>query len=115
MRIKTRRALNKSMFEHVIKHNLNDDGIIVFDDIRPQHPKMLLFFQYILATSDFRPVAFSTGKIAMMRKQHKPLFMFNVEKAGLKEVRHTRDDYFSFQFLGGEETDWGDFMDLRTN
>lgn len=108
-------ALNRSMFEHVIKHNLNDDGIIVFDDIRPQHPKMLLFFQYILSTSDFRPVAFSTGKIAMMRKAHKPLFMFNVEKAGLKQVKYTRDDYFSFQFLDGEETDWGDFMDLRTN
>ena len=108
-------ALNRSMFEHVIKHNLTDDGIIVFDDMRPQHPKMLLFFQYILSTSDFRPIAFSTGKIAMMRKEHKPLFMFNVEKAGLKQISWTRDNYYSFQFLDGEETDWGDFMDLRTN
>ena len=107
--------LNKRMFEHVANNLLIDDGIIVFDDIRPQHPKMLLFFQYILSTSDFRPIAFSTGKIAMMRKEHKPLFMFNVEKAGLKEIRHIRDDYYSFQFVGSEETDWGDFMDLRTN
>ena len=107
--------LNKNMFNYIIKHKLNDDGIIVFDDIRPQHPKMLLFFQYILSTSDFRPVAFSTGKIAMMRKQHKPGFIFSVDNAGLRQVIHTRDSYFSFALAGGEETDWGDFLDLRTN
>jgi len=107
--------LNKNMFNHIIQHRLNDDGIIVFDDMRPQHPKMLVFFQYILATSDFRPVAFSTGKIAMMRKQHKPGFIFSVDNAGLRQVIHTRDSYFSFALAGGEETDWGDFLDLRTN
>lgn len=107
--------LNKNMFNHLITHNLSDDGIIVFDDMRPQHPKMLVFFQYILATSDFRPVAFSTGKIAMMRKQYKAEFIFKADNEGLREVKHTRDDYFSFQLAGGEETDWGDFLDLRAN
>jgi hypothetical protein len=107
--------LNKNMFNYIAEHKLNDDGIIVFDDMRPQHPKMLVFFQYILATSDFRPVAFSTGKIAMMRKQHKPGFIFNMEQAGLKQLNHTRDSYFSFAMAGGEETDWGDFLDLRAN
>jgi hypothetical protein len=68
-----------------------------------------------LATSDFRPVAFSTGKIAMMRKKHKPGFIFSVDNAGLRQVIHTRDSYFSFALAGGEETDWGDFLDLRTN
>lgn len=107
--------LNRNMFNHVINNNLSDDGIIVFDDMRPQHPKMLVFFQYILATTDFRPIAFSTGKIAMMRKQYKPEFISKVDNAGLREVNHTRDDYFSFQMAGGEETDWGDFLDLRAN
>ena len=107
--------LNKNMFNYIIQHKLNDDGIIVFDDMRPQHPKMLLFFQYILATSDFRPVAFSTGKIAMMRKKYKPEFIFKADNAGLRQVVHTRDSYFSFALAGGEETDWGDFLDLRSN
>ena len=107
--------LNKNMFNYIIQHKLNDDGIIVFDDMRPQHPKMLLFFQYILATSDFRPIAFSTGKIAMMRKQHKSPFIGNVDSAGLRQVIHTRDSHFSFALDDGEETDWGDFLDLRTN
>jgi hypothetical protein len=107
--------LNKRMFNHIAEHKLNDDGIIVFDDMRPQHPKMLLFFQYILATTDFRPVAFSTGKIAMMRKKYKPEFIFKVDNEGLREVNHTRDNYFSFALAGGEETDWGDFLDLRAN
>jgi hypothetical protein len=107
--------LNRKMFHLIAEHKLNDDGIIVFDDMRPQHPKMLVFFQYILATSDFRPVAFSTGKIAMMRKKYKPEFIFKVDNAGLREVNHTRDNYFSFAMAGGEETDWGDFLDLRAN
>jgi hypothetical protein len=107
--------LNKNMFNHIIQHRLNDDGIIVFDDMRPQHPKMLLFFQYILATSDFRPIAFSTGKIAMMRKPYKSAFIGNVDSAGLRQIIHTRDSHFSFAMADGEETDWGDFLDLRAN
>jgi hypothetical protein len=107
--------LNKRMFEHVANHLLSDDGIIVFDDMRPQHPKMLLFFQYILSTSDFRPIAFSTGKIAMMRKKYKADFIFSVDNAGLRQINHVRDNYFSFAMAEGEETDWGNFLDLRTN
>ena len=107
--------LNKNMFEYLVKNNLNDDGIIVFDDMRPQHPRMLLFFQYILASTDFRPIAFSTGKIAMMRKKYKEDFIKRVEAEGLIEIEHTRDSYYSFQPSGGLESDWGDFLDLRTN
>lgn len=107
--------LNKNMFEDLVKHNLSDDGIIVFDDMRPQHPKMLLFFQYILSSTDFRPIAFSTGKIAMMRKQYKDDFIKKVDSAGLIEVIHTRDSYYSFQIGKGLESDWGNFLDIRAN
>lgn len=108
--------VNKAMFNLISVHKLNDDGIIVFDDMRPQHPNMLLLFQYILETSDFRPIAFSTGKIAMMRKKYKAEFILNVENAGLKEIdRRKRDNYYSFAVSDGEDAKWGDFLDLRAN
>jgi hypothetical protein len=107
--------LNKSMFETIVKNNLNNDSIIVFDDMTPRHPNMLLLFQYILASSDFRPIAFSTGKIAMMRKQYKPDFIYKVGQAGLMEINHTRDSYYSFQQNPGRDSDWGDYLDIRGN
>jgi len=108
--------VNKAMFNLISVHKLNDSGIIVFDDMRPQHPNMLLLFQYILATSDFRPIAFSTGKIAMMRKKYKAEFILNVENAGLRELDYRRrDSYFSFARDDCKDTDWGDFLDLRAN
>jgi hypothetical protein len=108
--------LNKNTFLSLVEHNLSDDGIIVFDDMRPQHPNMLLFFQYILANTDFRPIAFSTGKIAMMRKSHKEAFINAVVDNGLIEVDYRlKDSYFSFQRCGAGDTDWGNFLDLRTN
>lgn len=107
--------LNKNMFEYIIKNNLSDDGIIVFDDMRPQHPGMLLFFQYILTSTDFRPIAFSTGKIGMMRKQYKEDFINKVADEGLIEIDYTRDSYYSFQLCEGLESDWGNFLDIRAN
>ena len=108
--------VNKEMFNLISVHKLNNGGIIVFDDMRPQHPNMLLLFQYILATSDFRPIAFSTGKIAMMRKKYKAEFILNVENAGLREINlQYRDNYYSFAVNGGRDTEWGDFLDLRAN
>ena len=106
---------NKTMFENLVKNNLNENGIIVFDDMRPQHPNMLLLFQYILESSDFRPIAFSTGKIAMMRKQFKEEFINKVGEAGLIATNIVKDAYYSFQRISGMESDWGDFLDLKSN
>jgi hypothetical protein len=111
--------VNRDTFEYLINNSLSDDGIVVFDDMTPKHPNMLILLQSILTTTSFRPIAFSTGKIAMMRKQYKNSFIDAAYKAGLMEdlnkVSTLPDEYYSFQRCGGSESNWGDFLDIRAN
>ena len=107
--------LNKEVFEQLAANNLSDDGIIVFDDMTPRHPKMLLFFQYLITKTEFRPIAFSTGKIALMRRGHKQAFIDKALAAGLIDPDDERSYYYAFLVEGHPDSDWGDFLNLRAN
>ena len=53
--------------EYVINKLLNDDGIIIFDDMKPRHPKQMALFVKIIGTMPLVPIAFNSAKVAMIK------------------------------------------------
>ena len=107
--------VNKMMFETLVKDYASDDIIIVMDDISPQHPNSMALFNYILDTTDFLPLAFSTNKIAIQRKEFKEDFIFNkTAKAGHRgrglPTKDVPQPYFNFFFRSAYK--WGDYLNL---
>ncbi len=107
--------VNKRMFELLVNEYGSDDIIVVMDDISPQHPNSMALFNYILDTTDFLPLAFSTNKIAIQRKKFKDNFIFKrTVEAGhhglgspTKDIPQT---YFNFFFRSAYK--WGDYLNL---
>jgi hypothetical protein len=103
-----------SMIHILLERHLTNDAIIVFDDMLPRHPKMLLFFQYLLRETNLKPVAFSTGKIAMMDSAHKDAFIQKARDAELVDPDNDKEPYFSF-LVENVPNGWGDHLNLRAN
>lgn len=109
---------NFEIFQNLINNHINDDAIIVMDDIYPKHPGGMALFQWIIDTTDFIPLAFSTNKIAIQRKQFKDKFMFTTvmdtgHRANGSFRQAITQPYFNFFFQ--KTYKWGDFLDLRAN
>lgn len=52
---------------YIITELLNDDGIIVFDDMKPRHPQQMALFVTILNTMPVVPIAFNSAKVAVIK------------------------------------------------
>lgn len=107
---------NLDMWTILTEKYINDDAIIVMDDIIPRHPRAMSLFLYLMDKTDFSPVAFSTNKIAMMRKDFHDKFIFtDTLEAGLRaEGLPTRDvpqPYFNF--YQHHSYKWGNYLNLR--
>jgi hypothetical protein len=102
------------MLHLLLSKHLQKDAIIVFDDLTPRHPMMLLFFQYMLKETCLRPIAFSTGKIAMMDFNYKSTFLQQAYEADLIDPDHSKRHWFSF-LPEGVVNGWGTHLNLRAN
>lgn len=109
---------NLEMWNILTEKYIQDDAIIVMDDILPRHPRAMSLFFYILENTDFSPVAFSTNKIAMQRKDFHDKFIFtDTQNAGLRAMgtptRDIQQPYFNFYFHHSYK--WGNYLNLRAN
>jgi hypothetical protein len=109
---------NQEIFQDLTTNYINDNAIIVMDDIYPKHPRGMALFQWIIDTTNFLPVAFSTNKVALMQKQFKDEFMFTkVMDRGLRgngSYSHAvPQKYFNFFFHKAYK--WDNFLDLKAN
>lgn len=105
---------NLEMFNTLVNEHINEDAIIVMDDILPRHPRAMSMFYYIIDYTEFVPVAFSTNKIAIQRKQFKEEFIFNTTaNSGLRAEGMAIQPYFNFYFHKSYK--WGDYLNLRAN
>ena len=109
---------NQVIFQNLVDNYITDDAIIVMDDIYPKHPRGMALFQWIIDTTGFLPVAFSTNKVALIKKQFKDKFMFTtVMDAGLRAngsfTYAVPQEHFNFFFHTAYK--WGDFLDLKAN
>jgi hypothetical protein len=106
---------NLEMWNTLTGQYVQDDAIIVMDDILPKHPKAMALFLYILDKTDFSPVAFSTNKIAMQRKDFHDKFIFtDTAKAGLvAKGESSKETYFNFYVRHSYK--WGNYLNLKAN
>lgn len=109
---------NLQVLELLLNCYMDESGIIVFDDIMPKHPKMIMLFLNLLENTDYVPVAFSTGKIAVIKKQHKEYFTevlvheADLVDAGLPYLE-TKNEFF--KFYKEPSNRWGTYLNIRAN
>jgi len=58
---------NIDILNDCVYNKLNDKGIIVLDDVKPVHPQQMAVFHHALNTMPIYPIAFSRGKVALMK------------------------------------------------
>lgn len=108
---------NQEIFLDLTANYINHDAIIVMDDILPRHPRGFALFQWIIDNTEFKPLAFSTNKIALQRNQYKSDFMTLTENAGYRANgsfdNANPQQYFNFFFHNAYK--WGDYLNLRAN
>lgn len=109
---------NLEIFQNLVANYINEDAIIVMDDILPRHPRGFALFQWIIDNTDFSPVAFSTNKIAIQKKQFKDDFMFNkVVNGGYRAdgslTQALPQKYFNFFIHKAYK--WGEYLNLKAN
>jgi hypothetical protein len=109
---------NILIFRDLIKNYTSDNVIVVLDDIDAKHPMGMAMFNFILDTTDFVPVAFSTGKVAIQRADFKKDFIFTkTVDAELRAIgrygRNVSQSHFNFFFR--ETYKWGDYLDMCAN
>lgn len=107
--------VNLEMWKTLTNNYINDDAIVVMDDVLPRHPKAMSLFLHILDTTEFSPVAFSAGKIAMMKKQHKEEFINKVNQAGLIAKSNAVSAQEYFNFFVNNTYKWGTYLNLKAN
>lgn len=96
----------------ILQNHVTDDAIIVIDDITPSHPETMAFFQHVMKTYNYAPVAFSPGKIAVMHTEQKAEFLLKAEsKITINEMNF---DSTSFYCYYKDNEVWGPYLQLRT-
>lgn len=58
---------NFDILSKCVYNKLNDKGIIILDDVKPAHPQQMAVFHHALNQLPIYPVAFSKGKVALMK------------------------------------------------
>ena len=96
----------------ILQNHVTDDAIIVIDDITPSHPETMAFFQYVMKTYNYAPVAFSPGKIAVMHPEQKEEFLLKAEtKIVINEMNFDSPSFYCY-YKHNEV--WGPYLQLRT-
>ncbi len=102
---------NKPLLEHVILNHTHENTIIVLDDVWPKHPMTMALFYHIVSTFDYKPVAFSRHKVAIMKPTAKGAFL---EKLSSRvNVHENRPNLSYYGFRKSTNEYWGDFLQLE--
>lgn len=92
---------------------LTDDAIVIIDDVLPRHPETMAFFHYILKTYNYAPIAFSLGKIAIMKPEHKEKFLTEAEHyIAIHELNLNSPDFYCYYRVNEI---WGPYLQLKTS
>jgi hypothetical protein len=96
----------------ILQNHITDDAIIIIDDVTPSHPETMAVFQHVMKTYNYAPVAFSPGKIAVMRPEHKEEFLLKAEsKIAINEINFDAPSFYCYYKVNEV---WGPYLQLRT-
>lgn len=102
---------NKPLLENVILNHSHDNTIIVLDDVWPNHPKTMALFHHIITNFDYRPIAFSRHRVAIMKPMAKLAFLEKFSRKVTVDDKRPQLPYYSFWKTNNEY--WGDFLILE--
>lgn len=88
----------------------HDKTVIVLDDVVPQHPETMALFKTLYDTLSYRPIAFSTYKVALAKESSKDAIIENLRDY-IDTSYGTKGYYWCREVTGSV---WGNYLELKT-
>lgn len=111
----SRYIVNKTILEKVVNLHLNNNGIIIFDDVKTATPAQLSLFFYAIQELNLYPVAFSQTKAACIKandNEEKERLLINLKSRLVLSQDSISESY---DWVLESTPEFGNYLKLRTS